>query len=458
MNTTPPVQSNANHLNATSSSTQVVHQGPALSSITISISDIRINHYTATNPHTDDLRHSIQSIGLLNPITVSPDKTLLAGLRRLKACEALGWTDIPARVLDCDDLTAELVAIDENLVRNELTVIEHGTQLLRRKEIYEQLHPETKKGIAGSLARQGRTSEFISFAKDTAQKMGVSERTIQHEIQIATGLLPKVKADIEFLDIARNKCDLIALSRRDSADQLRIAEILSKGEATTYAKAEQLIYQRDIEKQKKDIESGTYTLPEGEFEIICMDVPWHYEEMTGSQSWSKGRLPYPTMSLDQIAALEVPAAKDCILFFWTTHRYLKHSFDLLEQWGFKDVSTITWVKGKDEEHITPSLGVWLRSQSEYCIMAIKGHPSRFIELTTQGTVLVAPRREHSRKPDAFYEMVESLCCYSTGRKLDYFAREARPGWETFGNEVNKFDSSSTTTYQEPHSVSLSLAA
>ena len=79
------------------------------------------------------------------------------------------------------------------------------------------------------------------------------------------------------------------------------------------------------------------------------------------------------------------------------------------------------------------VGRWLRSKSEFCIMAVKGSPK--VDLTNQTTIIDAPMREHSRKPDAFYALVDSLC---VGRKLDYFSREKRPGWEQFGNEPAKF--------------------
>ena len=80
-------------------------------------------------------------------------------------------------------------------------------------------------------------------------------------------------------------------------------------------------------------------------------------------------------------------------------------------------------------------GSWLHSQSEFCVTPVRDSPT--IELTNQTSVLHAPMRQHSRKPDEFYEMVESLC---VGRKLDYFSREPRDGWAQFGNEPEKFGS------------------
>ena len=80
------------------------------------------------------------------------------------------------------------------------------------------------------------------------------------------------------------------------------------------------------------------------------------------------------------------------------------------------------------------MGRWLRSQSEFCLMATRGHPR--VDLTNQTTVIHAPMRQHSRKPDELYDMVKSLCI---GRRLDFFSRERREGWEQMGNDPEKFE-------------------
>ena len=184
----------------------------------------------------------------------------------------------------------------------------------------------------------------------------------------------------------------------------------------------------DIQKQRDEIESGEIKLPKGVFEIIAIDPPWKYD--TADQydpSGFRGGTPYPEMSVDELAELELPAAKDCVLWLWTTHKFMRHAFTLLDAWGFEEKVIITWAKDR------MGTGRWLRSQSEFCIMAVKGCPK--VDLTNQTTVLHAPMRQHSRKPDEFYKLVESLCI---GRRLDYFSREKRTGWGQVGNDPDKF--------------------
>jgi len=127
------------------------------------------------------------------------------------------------------------------------------------------------------------------------------------------------------------------------------------------------------------------------------------------------------MSLEEIKALKIPSAPDCVLWLWTINSQLHEAFQVLEVWGFEPKTVLTWVK--------PSIGLgrYLRGQTEHCVLAVKGNPKP--KLTNQATILQAPRRQHSRKPDEFYKLVDELC---EGPKLDYFGREDRAGWTVYG--------------------------
>ena len=113
-----------------------------------------------------ELADSISAVGLLNPITVDRDYILIAGLHRLEAAKLLGWEEIECNISSLEGLQAELAEIDENFVRADLETVEFGKLLLRRKEIYEMLHPETKCGVSQANAM------------NRAQGNNVSERVI----------------------------------------------------------------------------------------------------------------------------------------------------------------------------------------------------------------------------------------------------------------------------------------
>lgn len=94
----------------------------------------------------------------------------------------------------------------------------------------------------------------------------------------------------------------------------------------------------------------------------------------------------------------------------------------------------------------PKIGVgeWLRGQTEHVILAVRGKPT--VLLTNESTVLTAPTREHSRKPEEFFALVERLC---PGSKVELFAREQRPGWSAWGAETTKFETSTDSEDEEP---------
>lgn len=159
----------------------------------IPIGEIKVNpgRREAAPADVRELADSIAEIGLLNPITVSQSRTLIAGLHRLEAAKLLGWTEIECVVSGLEGLRAELAEIDENFVRSDLTPLEFGELLLRRKEIYEALHPESKNGgdrrSEGIRTSNCRSDSVSSFAQDTAEKLGIGRRTVERQGQQKTG-------------------------------------------------------------------------------------------------------------------------------------------------------------------------------------------------------------------------------------------------------------------------------
>jgi ParB family transcriptional regulator, chromosome partitioning protein len=132
----------------------------------------------------DELQRSIAAIGLLNPIVVTPERTLVAGLHRLRACAALGWKEIPATVVPLSAIDAELAEIDENLCRTELTVLERAEHLARRKALYVARHPETRVGAKGGgrggVGSRGTETEIFSFSVDAAGQLWSSTSPLRH--------------------------------------------------------------------------------------------------------------------------------------------------------------------------------------------------------------------------------------------------------------------------------------
>ena len=168
---------------------------------------------------------------------------------------------------------------------------------------------------------------------------------------------------------------------------------------------------------------------------ILADPPWHWKARSPKGEGRSAKNHYSVMSADDLKAMTIPAADDCVLFMWAIDPMLPQAFDLIKAWGFQYKTVgFTWAKinvsGKDPI----GGGYWTRANPEMCLLATRGQPKRLNADVRQ--LLMAPRREHSRKPDEIYGRIEALV---DGPYLEMFARQTRAGWDAWGNEVGKFD-------------------
>jgi N6-adenosine-specific RNA methylase IME4 len=136
-----------------------------------------------------------------------------------------------------------------------------------------------------------------------------------------------------------------------------------------------------------------------------------------------------------LLAAEVPKADDCALFMWAIDPMLPQALDVIQAWGFKyKTVAFTWAKINKSGKDPIGGGYWTRANPEMCLLATRGKPKRLNADVRQ--LIMAPRREHSRKPDEIYGRIERLVA---GPYLEMFARQTRPGWDSWGDEVGKFD-------------------
>ena len=208
----------------------------------IPISEITVNpgRREAASGDVKELADSILEVGLIHPIMVDQAHTLIAGLHRLEAMKLLGRTEIECTISDLDGFQAELAEIDENFVRKDLSDDEFRELLLRRKEIYESLHPETKATYDGGAFRGNQHQTVVcenfsattkSFVQDTADKLGVSPRTVELQIQTAKNLTPEAKEIIKGAKVT--KSDALKLSRLPPEQQAEAAVHLVESKKCT---------------------------------------------------------------------------------------------------------------------------------------------------------------------------------------------------------------------------------
>ncbi len=344
------------------------------------------------------LMASISDIGLLHPVVVNRDHVLIAGERRLAACKALGMKRVPVRVIDLDQIIvgehAENV-FRKNFLPSEAVAIARALAPIEREAARKRQQEAGKaRGRGGKAsgklpqANGGRTRDRV------AAYVGMSYKTLQRAQEI-------VEAGEQDPD---KYGDLVELMDR-------------KGQINNVHR--KLQTRREIE----IIRSQPPKFPNGRYSVVVVDPPWCFETETRPMT-KRNLLPYPSMTVDEIAALPLIelAEDDAMLFLWTTNSHLHAALHVMEAWGFDYKTMITWVK------TAMGTGHWLRNITEHALVGVRGRP--LIDLTNQTTVIHAGvKRKHSRKPCEFYAMVESLC---PGSKVELFGREQRRGWDIHG--------------------------
>ena len=233
--------------------------------------EVKINpgRRIANPKHIKELEKSISEVGLLNPITVDHRNVLIAGLHRLEAAKLLDWPEIECTVSSLEGLQAELAEIDENFIRNDLSPVEYGELLLRRKAIYESLYPEARNG-GDRKSEKIRSAKCASdsaksFVDDTAEKLGVNPSTVRRQIQTAKNLAPEAKEIIRNADAKITKKDALKLSRMEPEQQKEAASQLASGEIRSVSEYRAAV-QADTEQAQEHRSNDTQPEPAPEEE------------------------------------------------------------------------------------------------------------------------------------------------------------------------------------------------
>jgi len=187
-----------------------------------------------------------------------------------------------------------------------------------------------------------------------------------------------------------------------------------------------------IRDQNAELIKSVSPLPQGQFKTLLIDPPWDWGDEADVDQFGRARPDYETMSLEDIRSFSVfgetipdKAESNAHIYLWITNRSLPKGFGLLQSWGFRYVTLLTWCK--------PSFGMgnYFRGQTEHLLFGVKG--SCPLLRSDIGTWFLADRgSDHSVKPEKIYEIIETC---SPGPWLEIFARRNRPGWASWGAEI-----------------------
>lgn len=176
---------------------------------------------------------------------------------------------------------------------------------------------------------------------------------------------------------------------------------------------------------------------EGGFKTVLADPPWRFTNRTGKVAPEHRRLDrYDTMTLDDICALGVNdvAADNAHLYLWVPNALLPEGLRVMDAWGFRYVSNLVWAKRRaDGGPDGRGVGFYFRNVTELILFGVRGSMRTLAPGRSQVNMIESRKREHSRKPDEQYALIEAC---SPGPYLELFARHPREGWRVWGNEAD----------------------
>jgi N6-adenosine-specific RNA methylase IME4 len=185
---------------------------------------------------------------------------------------------------------------------------------------------------------------------------------------------------------------------------------------------------------------------DGRYSTILADPPWRFQNRTGKMAPEHQRLlRYPTMSLEEIVELPIGrlASSESHLYLWVPNALLAEGIEVMRRWGFTYKTNLVWYKvRKDGGPDGRGVGFYFRNVTELILFGTRGRMRTLAPGRRQVNLLSTQKREHSRKPDELYDLIEAC---SPGPYLELFARHKRKGWAQWGNEDVESSSDAATT-------------
>ncbi len=268
------------------------------------------------------LANSIEEVGLLHPVVVTPNGRLIAGQRRLEACRLLEWVDIPVTVVDL--IQAARGEAHENFLRKDLL----PSEIVALKRAIEPLERREARHCQGSRVDLGPTATRGEFAEPD---QGDARDKIPRYLGVGRTTIERAEAVVD-------------AAEEEPEEYGHLVEQMDRS-----GKVAGAFRRLSVLKQAKELESVAPSLPTGPFQVIVADPPWEY---------ASGRsLPYPTMTFDEIRSMPVRDLSDenSILWLWTTNTHLRTAVEIAKAWGFEYKTALTWVKDR------MGTGEWLRA-------------------------------------------------------------------------------------------------
>lgn len=345
-----------------------------------------------------DLVNDILNHGLREPIWLHPDGRIIDGRNRYAACEQAG-IEPEYRTWDGEGSLVEFV-VSLNLHRRHLSSSQRAVVSL---DMLPHLEAEAKeRQREGGRTKVVQQIEQPRSVEQAAKLTGTNRQYVSDAKKLASespAKLEEVRAGKKTITQVKREIREEKREQRRDDNRAKVARVVTPDKTT-----------------------------DAKFATILIDPPWDWGDEGDVNQLGRAKPDYSTMSLAELEALPVPklADDDCHLYLWITNRSLPKGFRLIESWGFRYITALTWCK--------PSFGMgnYFRGSTEHILFAVKG--SQPLKRKDAGTWFEAERGKggHSSKPTAAYELVESC---SPGPYLEMFSRRDRSDWTAWGENA-----------------------
>lgn len=274
-----------------------------------------------------------------------------------------------------------------------------------------------------SIEAQARADEIIRAARKAGE---LAKRGERNDLIDQPDKVPTL-ADIEVsLDEAAAWAKLAKVPEAKRAEYVAVASEANE----EVSRAGLLRYVAD-QRRGEPPGPARAILPDGVYDTIYADPPWQYDFTETPSRAIENQ--YPTLPVEAICdyhddagrSISEVIAEDAILFLWATNPLLREALQVVGAWGFEYVTNAVWVKDRI------GMGYWVRQQHELLLICRRGNVAPPEQAVRRSSVIEAPRRGHSVKPDEVYDLIESML--PNGKWLECFARRGRSGWTAFGN-------------------------
>lgn len=347
----------------------------------------------------EDFLDSVREQGILVPLAVKRDGTIISGHRRWQAARLLGMETVPVTFVEYEsELEERRAIIDFNRQRQKTS-----TQRQKEADELEAIEAELAEIVRLANLKKGNKPPEVVILPH--RKPGKT----RDKVAAAIGMKPRTYEKERVVWKKAKDGDPVAQ---------KAMERLDRGEITPHRAY------LDVVKEEKKQRLSHPPLPEGKFRVIYADPPWQYDNSGFEQSAASH---YPTMSTADICNLPIRdlAGEDAVLFLWVTNPFLEDGLKVCRAWGFEYKTNMVWVKNRG-----PGIGWFTQGRHELLFIATKGngmHPKRKPLSVIESEVL-----GHSRKPPEVYGLIEEMY---DGPCIELFARQSRHGWEAWGNEL-----------------------